>query len=82
MDWTTIVITLVSALLGIGGIAAFAAKYGPNVSKWATLAKDATETIADIAASLAKGPLTAAEISQIQADAAQFKADLAVALSK
>lgn len=82
MDWTTVAISVVGAAMSIGIIATFMAKYMPTVSKWSTLAKDAIETLADLSGDLAKGPLTADEIVKLQADVAQFKTDLAMALNK
>jgi hypothetical protein len=82
MDWTTLAVSIVSGILGIGAVATFMAKYMPAVSKWVTIAKDAVETLSDVSASLAKGPLTSAEITQLQADVTQFRADLATALGK
>lgn len=82
MDWTTLAISVVSAVLGITAVATFMTKYMPGVTKWATLAKDAVETLSDVSSALAKGPLTAAEITQLQADVAQFKTDLTLALAK
>lgn len=82
MDWTTLAVSIVSGILGIGAVAAFMAKYMPTVSRWVTIAKDAVETLSDVSSSLAKGPLTSAEITQLQADVTQFKADLAIALGK
>lgn len=82
MNWETIGLSLLGALLSIGAVATWMAKIMPNVTKWSILAKDAVETISDLSAALAKGPLTADEITKLQADAAQFKMDLAVALAK
>lgn len=82
MDWTAIGVSVLSVILGIAAVATFMSKYMPTVTKWATLAKDAVETLADLSASLAKGPLTADEIAKLEADVAQFKTDLAVALAK
>lgn len=82
MDWTTIGVSMVGAILSIGVVATFMAKYMPTVSKWSILAKDAVETLADLSSDLAKGPLTADEITKLEADVAQFKTDLAVALAK
>ena len=82
MNWTAIATSLISGVLGISAVAAFMAKYMPTVTKWVTIAKDAVETLTDVSASLAAGPLTAAEITKLQADVAQFQADLKTALGK
>lgn len=82
MNWETIAISITGAVLSIGVIASFMAKYMPAVTKWSTLAKDAVETLSDVSSSLAKGPLTPEEITQLENDVAQFKTDLAVALAK
>lgn len=82
MDWTALGVSVLSGILGITAVATFTAKYMPTVTKWATLAKDAVETLSDLSAALAKGPLTAAEITQLEADVQSFKTDLAVALAK
>lgn len=76
MDYTTIAVAVISGALGIGAVAAFMAKYMPSVAKWAMIAKDATETLADVANSLKDGALTADEVAKLKADVAQFQADL------
>lgn len=82
MDWTTIGVSILTGVLSISAVAVFMTKYMPTVTKWATLAKDAVETLADLSADLAKGTLTADEIAQLEKDVATFKTDLAVALAK
>lgn len=82
MDWTAIGVSVLSGILAIGAVATFMAKYMPTVTKWATLAKDAVETLSDLSSALAKGPLTPDVITKLEADVAQFKLDLAVALAK
>lgn len=82
MDWTAIGVSVLSGVLGIAAVATFMAKYMPAVTKWATLAKDAVETLTDLSSALAKGPLTADEITKLEADVAQFKTDLALAMAK
>lgn len=77
MDYTTIAVSIVSGVLSIGAVAAFMAKYMPAITKWAMVAKDAVETLADVSAALAKGPITADELAKLQADVTKFKIDLA-----
>lgn len=81
IDWTAIILSIFSALLGIGSVGLFLRKYMPMVTKYSMLAKDAIETIADISAALmpdstGKVELTPEEIAKIQADAIRFQAAL------
>jgi hypothetical protein len=74
MDYTAIVTAIISGVLGIGAVAAFMAKYMPAVAKWAMVAKDATETLSDLADALKDGALTADEIAKLKADVIAFQA--------
>lgn len=81
IDWTAISMALISGLLSVGAIGVFLARYMPMVIKYATLAKDAVETLNDIAAALkpdanGKVELTPQEIDEIKADAEKFQIDL------
>lgn len=82
MNWESIVVTVGGALLSIGAVSAFCIKYMGNATKWIVIAKDAVETLTDISSDLSKGALTADQITKIEADVAQFRQDLAVALAK
>jgi hypothetical protein len=76
MDYTTIAAAIVSGVLGIGAVATFMTKYMPIVTKWAMIAKDAVETLSDVADALKDGALSADEITKLKADVAKFMADL------
>ena len=76
MDLTAIVAAIVSGILGIGAVAVFMQKYMPAVAKWAMVAKDAIETLSDLADALKDGTLTAEEIAKLKADVAAFQAAL------
>lgn len=76
MDWTALATSIVSGILGIGAVAAFMAKYMPAVTKWATVAKDAVETLSDVADALKDGKLSDDEIAKLKADVAAFQAAL------
>lgn len=78
MDYTAVAMAVISALLSIGVVSVFLAKYMPQVLKYAMIAKDATETLADVAAALKDGNLTQAEIDEIKADVIKFQADLRI----
>lgn len=73
MDYTAIATAVISGVLGIGAVAAFMSKYMPAVSKWAMLAKDATETLSDIADALKDGALTSDEIAKLKEDVLKFQ---------
>lgn len=76
LDLTAIIAAVAGGILSIGAVAVFMGKYMPTVIKYATLAKDAIETLSDVAAALKDGKLTAEEIAEIQKDIADFKAQL------
>ena len=76
MDWTAIATYAVSAVLSIGAVSAFLGKYMTPVAKWAMVAKDAVETLADLAEALKDGQLTADEITKLKTDVALFQAAL------
>lgn len=76
MDYTAIMTAIISGVLGIGAVAAFMSKYMPAVSKWAMVAKDAVETLSDVAEALKDGALSADEIAKLKADITTFKAQL------
>lgn len=76
MDYTAIVVAIVTGITSIGAVAAFMAKYMPSVSKWTMVAKDAVETLADVADALKDGSLSADEIIRLKADIANFKTQL------
>ena len=76
MDYTAIGAAIVSGVLGIGAVATFMAKYMPKVIKYATIAKDAVETLSDVADALKDGVLSADEITKLKADVAAFQASL------
>ncbi len=83
MDWTAIVASLVSGVVAIGAVSLFLTKYMPKITKYAMLAKDAVETVNDIALALSpdadgKVELTSDEIAKIKIDAIQFQKDLAI----
>lgn len=82
MDWTAIVISIITGVLSIGAVLAWNVKNMPSISKWVTIAKDAVETLSDLSTSLSKGALTSDEIAKLQSDVVQFKADLNIALGK
>lgn len=82
MNWETIAVSIAGAILSIGAVSAFCIKYMGNATKWIVLAKDAVETLSDLSGDLAKGTLTADQITKLQSDITQFKQDLAVALAK
>jgi hypothetical protein len=73
MDWTAIVSVIVTGIIGIGAVSVFLKKYMPAVAKWAMIAKDATETLADLADALKDGALTSAEIEKLKADIVHFQ---------
>lgn len=87
MDINSIIAAVVGIALGLGGVAAFLAKWMPKVSGWIALAKDGVETINDISVALqpdinGKVELTAEEIAKINVDAIAFKAKLNSLLGK
>ena len=77
MDYSQLVLAIVGGLLGIGGIGAAVSKFLTNYTKYVMLAKDAVETLADVADALKDGQLTADEVTKVKADILKFKADLA-----
>ena len=76
MDWTAIAAYAISAIASIGVVSTFLAKNMGPVAKWAMVAKDATETLADLADALKDGSLSADEITKLKADVASFQAQL------
>ena len=76
MDWTTIVTSLVGAVLGIAGIGLAVGKFATKYTKYVMLAKDAVETLTDAANALKDGSLSVEELAKLKADIAQFQADL------
>lgn len=85
MDYTALVAAIVTGLVSIGGIAMWLGKVMPKISGWIALAKDGVETINDISIALTpdadgKIELTKEEIAKINADAINFKTQLAVLL--
>lgn len=73
MDWTAIAAAIVSGIMGIGAVAAFLTKYMPLVIKWAVIAKDAVETLTDVADALKDGALSAEEVAKLKEDVAHFQ---------
>lgn len=88
MDYTAIVMGVVSFVLGIVGISAFMSKNMPKVEPWVALSKDAVETLDDLAKALQPDPttgkveLTPEEIARLTADAEGFKVQFALCLGK
>lgn len=76
MDWTAIATSLAGAILGIGGIGLVVSKFMTKYTKYAMLAKDAVETLTDVALALKDGTLSADEIAELKADIAKFQVDL------
>lgn len=76
VDITAIAAAIVSGIIGIGAVSVFLKKYMPAVAKWAMVAKDAVETLADLADALKDGTLTADEIAKLKADVADFQLKL------
>lgn len=79
MDYTAIATAVVSGVLGIGAVAVWLGKVVPKVAKYAGIAKDAVETLSDLADALKPDPatgkveLTPEEIAKLNADIAAFK---------
>lgn len=78
MDWTTLVASIITGILSIGAVAVFMAKYMPAVTKWATIAKDAVETLSDVADALKDANLSADELAKLKQDIANFQATIKV----
>lgn len=78
MDYTAIITAVVSGVVSIGAVATWLGKVMPFITKYATIAKDAVETLADVADALkpdvnGKVELTPEEIAKLTADVANFK---------
>lgn len=85
MDYMAIATAIIGGLLGLSGVALFLGKWMPILSKWVALAKDGVETLNDISVALqpdaaGKVELSPEEITRINADAVEFKKQLAVLL--
>ena len=76
MDWTAIATAVISGVLSIGAVSLFLKNNMGKVAKYAMVAKDAVETLADLADSLKDGALSADEISKLKLDIALFQKDL------
>ncbi len=73
MDLTAIITAVVTGLCSIGAITVFLKKYMPAVAKWAMIAKDAVETLSDLADALKDGVLSVDEMKKLQDDVTHFK---------
>lgn len=81
MDYITIIVAIVSGILGIGAVSLFITSHIKSFAKYVMIAKDATETLSDVANSLkpdadGKVSITQEEVAEIQLDVEKFKADL------
>lgn len=76
IDYTAIGASIATGILSIGAVSVFVTRYMPKVTKYAMIAKDAVETLADVSEALKDGALTPDEIKKVEDDVAKFKADL------
>jgi hypothetical protein len=74
MDYSTIALSIVGGLLGIGGIGVSISGFLTKYTKYVMLAKDAVETLADAANALKDGQLSADELTSLKAAAEAVRA--------
>jgi hypothetical protein len=75
MDVSTIVVPVVSAVLGIGTVSAFVAKYVTKVVKYARVATDAIKLLDDAVECLQDGKVDQDEVNRIIDDIKKVKED-------
>lgn len=75
MDWTAIITSAITAIMGIGAVAAFAAKVLPKATKYVGIATDALELASVAIKALDDGNISAQELTAIKADYVKLLAD-------
>lgn len=76
MDFTAIGASIVTGILSISAVGLAVSKFATKSSKYIMIAKDAVETLSDIADALKDGQLSADEITKLKTDVASFQASL------
>lgn len=76
MNLTDVIVPVVTAILSIGTVSAFVARYVTKISKYIRLAADAINTLNNVSTALEDGQLTVPEMDQLKKDIEKFKIDL------